>query len=53
VLVQVHLARLAVHELARASEPETLLGTGVRLHLRHLSSISCLVFALATALQRV
>jgi hypothetical protein len=36
VFVQVHLSRLAVHELACPGEPEPFLGTGVRLHLRHV-----------------
>jgi hypothetical protein len=36
VFVQVHLAGLAMHELARPGEPEALLGSGVRLHLWHV-----------------
>src|SRR3954447_7391182 len=38
VLVEVHLARLAVHDLARTRDLEPLLGTGVRLHLRHAAA---------------
>ena len=34
-LEQVALARLLAHELAAAGDPEALLGTGVRLVLRH------------------
>ena len=35
VLVEVHLAGLAVHDLAGTSELEPLLGTRMGLHLRH------------------
>jgi len=36
VLVQVHLVCLTMHELPCAGKPESLFGTGVRLHLRHV-----------------
>src|SRR5690606_27852817 len=42
VLEQVTLVRLLAHQLAAAGDPEALLRTGVRLHLRHVRpSVVC------------